>query len=89
MRLVALALVAPILMGALQQCDRTTPITRVQVKLLCPKLIAYSDTAIEDWERELVALEKSAPTIYRLAEDYVITRDSIRECLKEAARFKR
>ena len=70
-KLLALALLVPLLLAG---CKPGGAIT-------CPKLKVYSQTFLDKAERELGEIERTAPTVTQMVNDYGVTREAIRKCL--------
>lgn len=50
--------------------------------ITCPTLKGYSPAFLADSARELEGLDRNAPHVAQMLNDYGVERDSIRECLK-------
>jgi Tfp pilus assembly protein PilP len=51
-----------------------------QQAIVCPSLVPYSSDFQKALDREIAALE--APYTFQMLNDYGVTRDAIRKCLK-------
>lgn len=75
-RFAALALAALLLVG----CNDGKKV-KVQVKYVCPVLLDYSKDFQAALDREIASLE--APYLFQILNDYGVTRDAIRSCIKK------
>lgn len=73
--LITVLALAPFLMAGLTECDPKAAIT-------CPPLKQYSKAFQAAAAAEYEAVEKTAPHLVQMIDDYGVSRDAIRACLK-------
>jgi hypothetical protein len=56
------------------------------VAITCPPLIRYSSDFLKAVDREIAQMD--APYLFQLANDYGVTRDAIRRCIKARGKKK-
>lgn len=56
--------------------------------ITCPSLKQYSTSFLKEAEQELGMIERNAPNIVKMLNDYGVQRDAIRKCLALQKKFR-